>query len=68
MSGVTFHLQKNGKPSDWVLKLVSKKVLNKFCLKTQPWWLGGRAYDQIQVGHHSCLGGFESRLGIISIV
>ena len=32
---------------------------------TQPWWLGGRAYDQIQVGCHSCLGGFESRLGML---
>ena len=32
---------------------------------TQPWWLGGRAYNQIQVGCHSCLGGFESRLGML---
>ena len=38
--------------------------LRKTNNKTQPWWLGGRAYDQIQVGCHSCLGGFESRLGI----
>ena len=35
-----------------------------FC-GTQLWWLGGRAYDQIQVGRHSCLGGFESRLGML---
>ena len=29
---------------------------------TQPWWLGGRAYNQIQVGRHLCLSWFESRL------
>ena len=43
-------------------------LANNISNETQPWWLGGRAYDQIQVGCHSCLGGFESRLRIISIV
>ena len=37
---------------------VPKKSYSIIFPYNQPWWLGGRAYNQIQVGHHSCLKGF----------